>query len=67
MDRSLPDSSVHGIFQAKEYWSGVPLPSPGSFTGYVNWGDAFTCLHILIYTSSENFLLVVHGIVSRVN
>ena len=27
MDCSLPGSSVHGIFQAKEYWSGVPLPS----------------------------------------
>ena len=28
MDCGLPGSSVHGIFQA-EYWSGVPLPSPG--------------------------------------
>ena len=27
MDCSPPGSSVHGIFQ-KEYWSGVPLPSP---------------------------------------
>ena len=27
LDCSLPDSSVHGIFQAR-YWSGVPLPSP---------------------------------------
>ena len=27
MDCSLPDSYIHGIFQAK-YWSGVPLPSP---------------------------------------
>ena len=26
VDRSLPGSSIHGIFQAK-YWSGVPLPS----------------------------------------
>ena len=25
---SLPDSSVHGIFQ-QEYWSGLPFPSPG--------------------------------------
>ena len=24
----LPDSSVHGIFQAK-YWNGLPCPSPG--------------------------------------
>ena len=29
MDCSLPGSSIHGIFQ-KEYWSGVPLPSPES-------------------------------------
>jgi len=28
MDWSLPGSPVHGIFQAKEYWSGVPSPSP---------------------------------------
>ena len=28
MDCSLPDSSVHGIFQAR-YWSGLPFPSPG--------------------------------------
>ena len=28
MDCSLPGSSIHGIFQA-EYWSGLPLPSPG--------------------------------------
>ena len=28
MDCSLPDSSVHGILQAK-YWSGLPFPSPG--------------------------------------
>ena len=27
MDWSLPGSSVHGTLQAKEYWSGVPLPS----------------------------------------
>ena len=25
MDCRLPGSSIHGIFQAKEYWSGVPL------------------------------------------
>ena len=28
MDCGLPGSSVHGIFQ-QQYWSGVPLPSPG--------------------------------------
>ena len=28
LDCSLPNSSIHGIFQAKEYSSGVPLPSP---------------------------------------
>ena len=28
IDRSLPGSSVDGIFQ-QEYWSGLPFPSPG--------------------------------------
>ena len=28
MDCSLPGSSFRGVFQAKEYWSGLPLPSP---------------------------------------
>ena len=28
VDRSLPGSSVHGIFQAR-IWSGLPFPSPG--------------------------------------
>ena len=28
MDYSLPDSSIHGIFQAR-YWSELPFPSPG--------------------------------------
>ena len=29
MDCSPPASSVHGIFQAREYWSGLSFPSPG--------------------------------------
>ena len=29
MDRSLPGSSVHGIFSRQEYWSGLPFPFPG--------------------------------------
>ena len=29
MDCSLPGSSIHGILQAGEYWSGLPFPSPG--------------------------------------
>ena len=28
MDYSLPGSSVHG-FSRREYWSGLPFPSPG--------------------------------------
>ena len=28
MNCSLPGSSVHGIFQARN-WSGLPFPSPG--------------------------------------
>ena len=32
MDHSLPGSSIHGIFLARElqYWSGLPCPYPGS-------------------------------------
>ena len=30
IDRSPPDSSVHGVFQAS-YWSGLPFPSPEIF------------------------------------
>ena len=30
MDYSLTGSSVHGI-SLKEYWSGLPFPSPGDF------------------------------------
>ena len=33
MDCSPPGSSIHGIFQAKEYCSGVPLPSPNYVSG----------------------------------
>ena len=29
MDCSLAVSSICGIFQAREYWSGLPFPSPG--------------------------------------
>ena len=29
MDYSPPDSSVHGIFQARILESGMPFPSPG--------------------------------------
>ena len=34
MDCSLPDCSVHGIFQAR-YWSGLPFLSPGKDYGTV--------------------------------
>ena len=34
MDCSLPASSVHG-FGRQEYWSGVPLPSPGHKLTYL--------------------------------
>ena len=37
MDCSPPGSSVHGIFQAKEYCSGVPLPSPNYVSGTYKW------------------------------
>ena len=30
-DYSSPDSSVHGTHQDREYWNGLPFPSPGDF------------------------------------
>ena len=30
---TLPGSSVHGISQARIYWSGLPFPSPGDLPG----------------------------------
>ena len=35
MDCSLPGSSVHGIL-LREYWSGLPFPSPGDLTQGLN-------------------------------
>ena len=29
IDGSLPDSSIHGISQARKYRNGLPFPSPG--------------------------------------
>ena len=34
IDGSPPGSPIPGIFQAKEYWSGVPLPSLSSMYMY---------------------------------
>ena len=31
MDCNLPGSSVHGILR-QEYWSGLPVPSPGDLS-----------------------------------
>ena len=36
MDSSLLCSSVHGILKAKEYWSGLPFPSPGDLPTLCN-------------------------------
>ena len=29
VDCNLAGSSVHGLLQARKYWSGLPFPSPG--------------------------------------
>jgi len=31
VDHSLPGSSVHGILQGKDYWSGLLCSPPGDF------------------------------------
>ena len=53
MDSSLPDSSVHGIFQARD-WPGPPLPSP------VN--------HVIILIDTEEiaFNKIQHSIIIKI-
>ena len=38
---SLPGSSVHGILHTQEYWSKLPLPSPGNQTHISCIADSF--------------------------
>ena len=47
MDCSLPGSSIHGIFQAKEYWSGVPLASPKFILFIAKFNTLFSELPLL--------------------
>ena len=57
MDQSLPGSSVHGIFQAKEYWSGVPLPSPENHTEtqILGWPkSSFVFFHMMLMNILAN-------------
>ena len=49
MDCSPPGSSIHGIFQAKEYWSGVPLPSP------LTRGISLQINALISHNASEDF------------
>ena len=46
---SLPCSSSHGIFQAREYWSRLPFPAPGHLPnpGLVD-GILFRPLHCIL-------------------
>ena len=50
MDRSLPGSSVHG-FSRKEYWSGLPCPSPRGSSQPKNQTQVFCDF----YTASKFF------------
>ena len=59
MDCSLPGCSVHGIFQAKEYWSGVPLPSLyHGIQGQFTFPSPYTSL--LPYPSDTPVLYNIH-------
>ena len=49
IDRSLPGSSIHGIFQ-QEYWSGSPVPSLRGSAGF-SLSPGF-CLSLLNYVHS---------------
>jgi len=64
VDRSLPGFSVHGIFQAKEYWSGLPLPSPTRGEGGINWEIGFNILIsvVVVQSLSSVKLFVTHGL-----
>ena len=51
MDCSLPAFSVHGIFQARKYWSGLSFPSPGDFLNPRT--ELLHCRQILYYLSHQ--------------
>ena len=51
MDRSLPGSSIHGIFQARVL-EGVPLPS---LNNWLQWGRNHMWKHYLIIRGKGNF------------
>ena len=48
LDCSLPDSSVHGIFQ-QEYWSGLPFPPPGESSQPRDW-TWVSCISGIFFT-----------------
>ena len=64
MDCSPPGSSVHGILQVREYWSGLPCPPPGYLpnpgiepASLVLQVDSFT--HWATWRATDAFILVL--------
>ena len=54
MDCSLPGSSIHGIFQTRKYWSGLPFPSPGDLPNPgINPGSPTLCRQMLYHLSHQ--------------
>ena len=49
MDYSPPGSSVHGISQARTYWSRLPFPSPEIFSTQRSNPGLLLCRQILYY------------------
>ena len=53
MDCSLPKSSFHGILQAREYWNGLPFPSPGDLPDLGVEPGLLHCRQILYQLSHQ--------------
>ena len=59
MDCSLPGSSIRG-FSRKEYWSGVPLPSPNLEARFLN-----SLASLIQATSLNKFLQCLAKVLSH--
>ena len=66
MDGSLRGSSVHRIFQAKEYWSGLPLPSLESKLRLFNT-KTVRFVRIICETESSKFQFVTFKLLFQVS
>ena len=66
IDGSLRGSSVHRIFQAKDYWSGLPLPSPKSKLRLFST-KTVRFIRIICETESSKFQFVTFKLLFQVS